>query len=152
MARRKGRRMRHYHPYQRTEPRAVQAQLELPLGCSPSASDARLQNLEQSKRQRLQRLQARVAKFQEMRERRGTVPVSCSPNSGDSKKRQGHHFVLTDKLSSLIDEANVKRWTSGHGAALPPLDRRSHALASEGRAHVRRRGSRRLPSNPLGRH
>jgi len=134
-----------------TEPHGAQAQLELPLGCLPSASAVRLQNHEPSKPRRSRLSPARVAKFQEMRELRGIVPVSCKENSEVNKKRQGHYFVLTPLLLSLINEVNAKRWASEHVAALPSFVRRPIAVAGQGRAHVGRRSSGRLPAYPLGR-
>ncbi len=149
-AQHKGRPMRRYCRDRKSERLAAPAQLELPLGCSPSASGDQPQNHGQSKRRRSRLSPARVAKFQEMRERRGIVPASSPTNSDANILRQGHHFVLTPALLSLINEVNAKRWASNRVAALPSLETCKEPEPSSGCAHVRRGSPRRLQTNPLG--
>lgn len=98
---RKGHRMSRYHHGQRTESRDSLAQLSLPLDYSLSERDALSRNPGRSKARRSRLSQARLATYQEFRERRAIEQESYSKTSDAEYFRQGQRFVLTPSILTL---------------------------------------------------
>lgn len=139
-AQRKERPMRHHLRDRQTECLSTQApralQLELPL----LAPASQLRSHEPSKRRRSRLSPDRLAKFEEMRARRGTVPASCAENSDGNFLRQGHCFKLTTSLMSFIkaDISGKRGQSATHVATLPSLETCKEPEPSSGCSHVRR--------------
>lgn len=144
--------MSRYRPDPQSRYRAPLGQLSLPLDYSQSERSDPFHNSGRSKARRSRLSPDRLAKYQEMRERRGIEQGSCRIGNPCAENRQEQRkSLLTPKMLTLIVMSNAKRWTATDGSALPPLRRRPHPFPREGRAHVGRRSPRRLQANPLGR-
>ena len=76
-----------------------------------------------------------------------SVPVSCDGDSATDKKRQRQRFLLTSMLSTLITEANGKRWCSS--ATLPSLQTSKEPELSSGCSLVGRGSFRHLSPSAL---
>ena len=92
--------MSRFRPDPQSRYRAPLGQLELPLDFEASERAARLRNREQSRPRRSRLSPARVAKYQEIRERRGIEQELCPQDSEDNLFRQRHHFVLTPTINA----------------------------------------------------
>ena len=149
-----GRPMSRYRPGQQSECPAPQEQLSLPLRLPLSAHASQSQSPEPSKHRRSRLSPARLAKFEEMRERRGIEQVSCLKiTDGRVSSRSRSYVKLTPALMSYIkaditENADRQQAMSQH--FLLSRRRKDPGLAKV--ARMSRGGSpRRLQANPLGR-
>lgn len=149
-ARHTERRMSRYRPCPKTESLAAQAPLALQLELPLLAPVCQPRNPARSKRRRSRLSPSRIAKFEEMRARRGTAQVSYPENNDASFLRQDHIFKLTPSLMSFIKaDISGKRGQSA-SATLPSLEKCKKPEPISGCAHVGRGSPRRLQTNPLG--
>jgi len=144
--------MSRYRPCSQTEFLERLGQIPLPLDCSLSERSGPSHNCGRSKARRSRLSPGLLAKYQEMRERRGTEQVSCLGDSAkDENRQEKRKSLLTPSMLTLIVMSNGKRWQR-HVLSLPPLTRSPDAQSGQSRAYERRRSPRRLPHDPLGRY
>ena len=142
---------RYRHSEKQTPVPSLQAQLELQLGCSLSASGDPSQSRELSKGKRALRRQARLATSPTIHELHGIVRASSVQFNNDAHIRQCQRFMLTSLNLTLMNDVKENRWCE-HNATLPPFTTSTEPEPRSGCAHVRRGSSQSLPKHSLGRY
>src|SRR5947207_536901 len=99
--------------HQRKKSRPAPEQLSLPLDCSLSERGGLSRSRAPLKAKRKPWPQALPATNPASHGRHGSVPATFEQNRPPNSFRQPQRFVLTSLLSTLISNANGKRWLNG---------------------------------------